>query len=78
LDALERIEIGLRVDISHSLGKKDTFAYLKPERFAANLNKKTELTGHHQWLEKHAGLVERSKEDFIKHHKSKYGLPLPI
>ncbi|SMG66502.1 abortive infection bacteriophage resistance protein [methanotrophic bacterial endosymbiont of Bathymodiolus sp.] len=82
LDALERIEIGLRVDISHSLGKKDTFAYLKPEHifegFAANLNKKTGLTDHHQWLGKHAGLVVRSKEDFIKHHKSKYGLPLPI
>lgn len=82
LDALERIEIGLRVDIAHSLGKKDTFAYLKPELFfegfAYQLDKTTGLTAHHQWLSKHAGLVVRSKEDFIKHHKDKYGLPLPI
>lgn len=82
LDALERIEIGLRVDISHSLGKKDRFAYLKPEclfdGFAVQLDKRTGLTSHHQWLTKHAGLVGRSKEDFVKHHKSKYGLPLPI
>lgn len=82
LDALERIEVGLRVDISHSLGKKDTFAYLKPELFfegfAYQLDNTTGLTAHHQWLSKHAGLVARSKEDFIKHHKNKYGLPLPI
>lgn len=82
LDALERIEIGLRVDISHTLGKKDAFAYLKPELlfegFASKIDNKTGLTEHHQWLTKHAGLITRSKEDFIKHHKTKYGLPLPI
>lgn len=33
LDALERIEIGLRVDISHNLGKKDAFAHLKARVF---------------------------------------------
>ena len=82
LDALERIEIGLRADISHTLGKKDAFAYLKPELlfegFASKIDNNTGLTAHHQWLTRHAGLVTRSKEDFIKHHKTKYGLPLPI
>jgi len=82
LDALERIEVGLRVDISHTLGKEDTFAYLKPELlfegFVNDLDKKTGLTGHHQWLTKHAALISRSKEEFIKHHKAKYGFPLPI
>ncbi len=33
MDALERIEIALRVDISHTLGKLDRFAYLRPELF---------------------------------------------
>ncbi len=33
LDALERVEIALRVDISHSLGKHHKFAYLQPELF---------------------------------------------
>jgi abortive infection bacteriophage resistance protein len=82
MDALERIEIGLRVDISHSLGKKDPFAYLKPELlfedFSTKLNEKTGLSDHHQWLSKQATLVSRSKEDFIKHNKEKYGFPLPI
>ncbi|MFA6928695.1 MAG: Abi family protein [Lentisphaeria bacterium] len=82
MDALERIEIGLRVDISHSLGKKDSFAYLKPELlfdgFAKKLDEKTGLTEHHEWLSKQAALISRSKEEFIKHNKSKYGFPLPI
>jgi len=82
LDAIERIEIALRVDISHSLGKKDPFAYLKPkllfEGFANKLNENSGVTDHHKWITKHASLISRSKEEFIKHHKTKYGLPLPI
>lgn len=82
MDALERIEIGLRVDISHSLGKKDPFAYLKPELlfedFSTKFDEKTGLSDHHQWLSKQAILISRSKEEFIKHNKSKYGFPLPI
>lgn len=55
---------------------------LKPEflfeGFSRQLDEKTGLTEHHQWLTKHASLISRSKEDFIKHYKNKYGLPLPI
>lgn len=82
LDALERIEVGLRVDVSHALGEKCAFAYLKPEflfeGFSHRLDETTGLTGHHQWLTKQAGLIARSKEEFIKHNKTKYGLSLPI
>lgn len=52
MDALERIEIALRVDISHTLGKIDPFAYLKPEllhkTFSVALDERTGLTKHHQ------------------------------
>lgn len=82
LDALERIEIALRVDISHLLGKKDPFAYLNPNLFHATfstkLDPKNGLTAHHSWLSKHAQLINRSKEDFVRHNKQKYGLPLAI
>lgn len=82
LDGLERIEIALRVDVSHRLGKLDIFAYLKSDllhdEFSQKLDKDTGLTRHHQWLAKHAGLIGRSKEEFVKHNKEKYGLPLPI
>jgi abortive infection bacteriophage resistance protein len=82
LDALERIEVSLRVDISHKLGEIDTFAYLKPElffdEFSCHIEQRTGMTPHHSWLSSHAALITRSKEEFIRHNKEKYGLPLPI
>ena len=82
LDALERIEVALRVDVSHTLGKLDPFAYLKPdlfhEKFSVALDKRKGVTAHHEWLTKHARLIEHSKEDFVKHNRAKYGYPLAI
>ena len=82
MDALERIEIALRVDIAHSLGKLDTFAYLRGDlfhsTFSAELDKQSGLTKHHVWLTKHAQLINRSKEEFVQHNKTKYGLPLAV
>lgn len=81
LDALERIEVAIRVDISHTLGGKDKFAYLKPELFHdkfSNTYNEAGVTGHHKWLGKHGGLITRSKEDFITHNRDRYGLPIPI
>ncbi|MBK9348070.1 MAG: Abi family protein [Burkholderiales bacterium] len=82
LDALERIEVALRVDLSHRLGERDAFAYLKPDLFHENFSSKLDptsgLTRHHEWLTKHAALVARSRETFMVHNKKKYGLPLAI
>lgn len=82
MDALERIEVALRVDISYTLGEKDPFAYLKPEclfpDFSQVLDGREGVTKHHKWLSSHAKLINRSKEEFVKHNKAKYGLPLPI
>ncbi len=82
MDALERIEIALRVDISHTWGQSDAFAYLKPDlfhaSFAAELDQRSGLTRHHEWLHKHASLINRSKEEFMRHNKEKYGLPVAL
>lgn len=82
LDALERIEVALRVDIAHTLGKHDPFAYLNPdllfEGFAKVADSATGLPQHVDWMTKQARQINRSKEDFIKHNKKKYGHPLPI
>lgn len=82
MDALERIEIALRVDISHTLGKFDPFAYLRPdlfhEDFSHKLPNSNGVTRQHDWLGKHARLIGESKEEFVRHNKSKYGLPLAI
>lgn len=82
MDALERIEVAIRVEISHVLGKLDTFAHLKPallhEDFTLAQDPRTCLTRHHRWCTKQAQLVARSREEFVKHNKAKYGLPLAI
>ena len=82
LDALERIEVALRVDISHTLGKQSPFAYLEPDHFkdlfSKQVDAKTGVIPQHAWLQNHANLISRSKEDFILHTKEKYGLPVPI
>ncbi|WP_340367394.1 Abi family protein [Marinobacter azerbaijanicus] len=82
LDGLERIEVGLRVDIAHTLGRLDPYAYLNPsllhDEFAQKIDQKTGLTPLHKWQENQARLINRSKETFIEHHKKKYGLPVPI
>lgn len=82
MDALERIEVALRVDVCHTLGKLDPFAYLKPElfrdEFSVKLDRDSGITQHHKWLGKHAQLIVRSREVFVSHNRDKYGLPLAI
>lgn len=81
LDALEQVEIALRVDISHGLGKVDTFAYANPEclhpKFTTNTNRQG-VVFHNAWIAKHEQLVVRSKEEFVQHNRDRYGLPLAI
>jgi abortive infection bacteriophage resistance protein len=82
LDALERIEVAVRVDVTHTLGALDRFAYLRAdlfhEEFSVKLDQATGLTRHLDWLAKHAQLIGRSKEEFVRHNRTKYGLPLAI
>lgn len=82
LDAIERIEVAIRVDIAYLLGEKDPFAYMKPELLHGNFTKKIDpqkgKTKYQDWISKYESLVIKSKEDFVEHYKVKYGLPLPI
>jgi abortive infection bacteriophage resistance protein len=82
MDAMERIEIALRVEISHTLGKLHRFAYLRSDlfhpEFSDELDKDKGVSGHHAWLSTHAQLISRSKEEFVRHNKIRYGLPLAI
>lgn len=82
LDALERIEVAIRVDIAHLIGKLDVFGYQNPEllhgHFVKKLNKVTGKTEFEKWMSTLNQHIKRSNEDFVKHYKAKYGLPLPI
>jgi len=82
LDAIERIEVSVRVNIAYLLGKYDRFAYLNPEllhgHFVKKRDSRTGKTVYDKWLVNLEQLIGRSHEDFVKHYKEKYGLPLPI
>lgn len=86
MDALERIEMAVRVDVAYLLGQRDPCAHENPACLDGNFTKKpmrrgpdAGRTGHAVWLEKYQVLVRRSRQvAFVKHHLEAYGGKLPI
>lgn len=81
MDAIEQLEVAIRVDIAYHLGYQDTFAQenqaLLDGKFT-RIGPNGEPSAHQEWLAKLADATSRSKEEFVKHYKQKYGEPLPI
>lgn len=81
LDALERIELAIRVDIAYLLGKHDIYAHENAKLFHGNFTKKANKngnTGHEEWLSRYKQFVHRARrEPFVAHYIKKYG-KLPI
>lgn len=82
LDALERIELAVRVDIAYLLGERDIYAHENPACLHGNFTKKVQKysgkTRHDEWLEKYHEFVHRArKESFVSHYLNKYQ-KLPI
>nr|WP_240162194.1 Abi family protein [Gluconacetobacter azotocaptans] len=80
LDAIERIEVALRVDLAHTLGKRDPWAHrsvglLDAKRANAPFQGSTR---HQSWLIKADHSVTRSREDWVVEFGTKYSSPLPI
>ena len=86
LDALERIEMAVRVDVAHRLGKRHPCGHERPECLHGNFAKRpiskgqdAGKTGHQVWLGKYRALLARSrKEPFVVHHAGRYEGTLPV
>ncbi len=80
MDALERIEVALRVDMAYRLGERNIFAYNDQTEFHPKFaTRKTRgRPAFEVWREKYAGLLSRSKEDFVDHYRKNHGADLPI
>ncbi|MDQ7059257.1 MAG: Abi family protein [Ghiorsea sp.] len=81
LDALERIEMAVRVDVAHLLGKKDIYAHENANvfyhDFASNI-RRSGKTAHQEWLDSYQRNLTRSRRlEFVKHYLDKYG-KLPV
>jgi len=86
LDALEHIEMAVRVDVAHLLGQRDPCAHENPDCLHGDFTKKIirkdagqGQTAHALWLAKYQGLLHRARrEPFVVHHQRTYGGKLPI
>jgi len=81
LDALERIEMSVRVDVAHLLGERDIHAHENPAMFYSDFTsnvRRDGRTGHQEWLDSYRKNLNRSRRvEFVRHYLDKYGR-LPI
>lgn len=85
LDALERIERAIRVDVAHLLGRRDCFAQYDPALLHGNFSRRANTKGsfkgrtdHQLWLDHQRKLIHRSrKQHFVAHNMAKHSR-LPI
>ena len=79
LDALERIEVAVRGEIARCLGEKDPLAHRHVGADVLRADFLSPWGEWSNWLQKHDSRVKQSKqEEFVRHHKDKYGGHLPI
>lgn len=81
MDAIERIEVAVRVQLAYELGAIDTFAHQNATLFESRFSKERKQrrhSAHEEWLRKLDSLQRRSKEDFVAHFRTKYDDNLPI
>jgi abortive infection bacteriophage resistance protein len=79
-DAIERIEVALRVDVAHVIGQRHPFAhrdtkFLDPKR---STSARGQTSRHGQWLSRADEAENRSRADWVKDFRFRYCPPLPI
>lgn len=74
-DALAPVELVLRAALGHALGRLDPCAHLRPELLGPLARTGD---GHRSWLARHHLEIDRSREDFVEHHRAVYGGVLPV
>ena len=83
LDGLELVEIGLRTQVAHVLGRRNPFGHLDPGSLDADASTVVRPGDDHDqfraWTKRYEELERKAaREDFVRHHVVKYGRPLPI
>ncbi len=80
LDAIERIEVSLRVEVALILGTRGAFAYRDPDTFNRYFSTPDHngFTPHAKFIQKLDEAYRRSREEFAEHFRSKYSSDLPI
>lgn len=72
---LSRIELAVRSLLGHELGRVDPCVHLKPDRLGPTAR---HSGAYADWLAGYTFELKRSREDFVEHHRRKYGGRLPV
>jgi abortive infection bacteriophage resistance protein len=81
LEALETLEVAIRVAIAYRLGRVSPNAHLEPDLLDKNFSAQRRDGGpsrYEDWLERFKSTCEKSREEFYKHHLERYGGEMPI
>lgn len=82
LEAIERIEIAMRVSVALLLGPRGPWAHRQVghfyPKFATRPDPMTGVVPFQAWLTRLGEHERRSKEQFTTHFRAKYGGPLPL
>lgn len=81
LSAIERLEVAMRVRLALLMGPRHAMAHRDGAQFHAKFTDVDPATGRSRrdsWLARVDENEQRSKEQFAKHIRSKYGLPFPL
>jgi abortive infection bacteriophage resistance protein len=74
LDAIERVEVGMRVDCAHHLGARDPYIHRDWRAFDPDFVEKD----HSTWLARIDAAAAKSREDFVSAFRKEFLPPLPI
>lgn len=79
LDALERIEVAVRVQVGHVLGRRGAYAYLDPANLDTQFTRsaKGKPSQYQEWQRRMRSAQQRAREDFVTHFSVKYDGRLP-
>ena len=81
LDGIESVEVAVRVAIAYRLGRLDPLAHLQPRlldgRFTKVQGAQTQ-SRHQDWIDRFQAQCDKSKDEFMQHHRQIYGGQVPI
>ncbi|HMR48736.1 MAG TPA: Abi family protein [Arachnia sp.] len=81
LAVLAPIELSVRAQLGHELGRIDPFAHLRPDLLGPTARQPRTVRPsecYRKWKSRYERELVHSHEDFVLHHRQKYGGRLPV
>lgn len=73
--ALMPVELAIRASLGHELGQIDPCAHLEPSKLGPTARRGDQYP---RWVQRYERELAQSREDFVAHHRQKYGGRLPV